>query len=265
MSEPVALGKLEERLKIALLQRESCEREDGAAEMLAADNAPLMPAPALSIYRRLVRGNFYAAIQQALPITRHLLGRDELESLIGSFLDSSLDSTRVQIRALWQAPATFSAWMTENRCERFSPALAELIHFECVELEILYAPDAPSIETARPPSLASRIEADPSARLLAYRYPVHRISLKNKAFPKPSAFPHFLIAWRSDEKMQIREVSAAVAKVLMYCGTETSLAESIDRIEAEEPPGLDVQAVLGTLAELQLEGALIDFPPGDEL
>lgn len=251
MSEAVDLENLEQQLLDALLQ------SSGRTPALAERVAPaLMPAQAMAVYRRLVRGNFHSAIRRALPITKRLVAEADLDELIDLFLASSPP----HVRALWQAPAAFSAWCAEQSLERWHPALPELIHFECVELEVLYTPDATVLASPALPTLASRIEADPSARLLAYRFPVHRMTLERAQFPEASATPNFLVVWRADEKMRCQDVSTATAKLLLYCGTALCVAEGLDQLRAEANAELDVDAILQELAALQKQGALVDFP-----
>lgn len=259
MATDLSLRAREEQLCVALFQKDQPGSEASFEPGINGSVAPRLPAATLSVYRRLVRGNFHSAIRQALPISARLLGTESIESLIDAFLESRPG----QIRALWQVPAAFSAWYEANPQPDLPNALTELIHFECVELEILYAPDSEPVRSPNPPTPAARIEADTSARLLAYRHPVHRMTSTTMDFPACSPSPHFLLAWRVDEKMERQEISVMTAKLLMHCGTEQSIATGLELLRNEGAMNIDTDAVLRALAVLQGKGALVDFPTGD--
>ena len=82
-------------------------------------------------------------------------------------------------------------------------------------------------------------------------------------FPACSPSPHFLLAWRVDEKMECQEISVMTAKLLMHCGTEHSIATGLELLRNEGAMDIDTDAVLRALAVLQGKGALVDFPTGD--
>lgn len=254
-----SLREQEEHLRDVLFGRNDPELAAAVTNGPQALPLALLPPEAMSIYRRLVRGNFRAAIRKSLPICDRLLGQETLDSLIDSFLQDRPG----QIRALWQVPAAFAAWIAAHPPVGLPPALAELIHFECVELEILYAADGVPVPSPRPPQLAARIEADPSARLLAYRFPVHQMSQDTRDFPDMSPQPHFLLAWRVKEKMQSQEITALLAKVLMYCGSQSPISFGVEQLRNEGAVDLDPDAILRAFGGLQSKGALVDFPPGE--
>ena len=259
MSSEQRLRKQEEDLWDSLFRRDETALAHTASPFSQSPMNAHTPANAMALYRRLVRGNFRSAIRRALPVSERMLGRDALDSLIDTFLEAGPG----QVRALWQVPAAFSSWCASHLPHNLPPALAELIHFESVELEILYAPDGEPAASTRPPVPHARIEADASARLLAYRFPVHRLAKNATDFPSCSASPHFLIAWRVAEKMEWQEISAALAKVLMYCGTDDTIFSGIEQLRREASVDIDVESIMRSLAVLQTQGAFIDFPPGD--
>jgi len=89
-----------------------------------------------SLYRRFVRGGCARAIKRAIPVTMAVMGESKVDELLAQFFEKAPPKTKLY-RSL---PMDFSAHIQTR--EDLELALRELIHFEILELEVLYAENA---------------------------------------------------------------------------------------------------------------------------
>lgn len=227
-------------------------------------NAPEAPdAPPVArqrLYRRLVRNNLFGIIRRAIPITRKLLGDEGTDALIALFLDEVGPKTRFvrHIALEW------AEWLMA-RPELPHPAAGELAHWEVLEVDVALAPDWEGPAHPRTPDDSARIESHPSARLVAYRHPVHGLTKTSEAYPPPAGpddAPFILLAWRAQERFVWQRLEGGTAKVLVETAQGKRIAEALFSIEASLVPGdsLDRGRVKADLVDLVRRGALVGFP-----
>lgn len=265
----LSLTDFEERVRALLLAPEPPRANPGdplandeLADAAGAFRKRALPSLGLTeaqvaLYRRLVRGNLSRAILMAIPVARARLGDAFFEARIAAFLAEAPPRTRV----LREVPAAFAGWMATQADESWPAALPELLHFECVEIEVNHAPDAtPPPGLPRQPHLDGTLLAHPSARLLAYRHAVHQLRADASAWPEATSAPLFLIAFRVDEAMRVLEIPAVVARVLLLCDAEASLGPAFAALEAESGSCFRREDVLEWLRHLAAAGALLGFP-----
>jgi hypothetical protein len=206
-----------------------------------------------------VRRNATKTLMNALPILKSLVGEPQLEKLIARFLEESPPTTRF-LRAV---PQEFVPW-AQGLADPPHAAFAELVHWEVVELEVLQAPDAePGARPARP-SRQNAIETCPSARLLAYAFPVHGLKRGADKWPAASRTPSFLVAHRVGDKMHWVSVPVVVAKTLVAAAAVPTLGDALDAVRAEAGDAVDEAFVRSWLVNLQKRGAILGFPPPDD-
>ena len=162
-----------------------------------------------SLYRRFVRGGCARAIKRAIPVTMAVMGEEKVDELLAHFFENAPPQTKLY-RAI---PMDFSAHIGER--EDLELALRELIHFEILELEVLYAEDADDDEYTKIFDEKLAAYMHPSARLCAYQHPVHVLKKDAKTLPKPS--PRFLVAYRSSEKFVWLRIEQEVAVLIGLC------------------------------------------------
>lgn len=210
------------------------------------------------LYRRLVRANLFGAVRRALPITRRLLGDESTDRLIASFLDLGPGP---QTRALRRVALEVGEWLMTQPQLVPSGAVAELVHWEALEVEVALAPEYDGPALSREPGDDAELEAHPSARLAAYRHPVHRLTRESAGYPAASEEPAILLAWRVDERVTWRSLDGAVAKLLVEAANGATIARCFDAVEATLRPGeaLDRRRVKAALVDLCRRGALVGF------
>ncbi len=202
-----------------------------------------------ALYRRLVVANLAAPVEKAAPLARALLGEEPFRALVTSWLAGAPPTTRTY-RDL---PLAFAAWLAARPATGHA-ALAELVHWETLEVEVLGAPDPEGPPPPDEPALDARVESDPSARLAAYRHPVHRLDPAAPAWPALAAEPVLLLAHRVDEARRVVELSPGAARLLAACAAGVTVGEALGQVGGASAPALAL------LRDLRARGALRGFP-----
>lgn len=148
-------------------------------------------APRLWTYRELVEFALEDPLLDAFPLSRALL-RGNWDDALRAFL-----AARAIPSPYYRdiAPA-FVAWVAESGWgqEEF-PALLSLLHWEQVEMDVLWAEDEPLPVPDSDSGSGARVCFRP-LRHLAYPFRVHEATLER---PEPPAGDTFLLAWRDDD------------------------------------------------------------------
>lgn len=198
---------------------------------------PGAPARRMLVYEELLYNNLEGFLLACFPVCRKVLGVRRWTRLVRSFFRDHTNHTPY----FRQIPEEFLKYLQDEwvRPAEFPPFLPELAHYEWVELEL----DTSDRDRALPPHdpdgdlLQGRPLLNPVLRVLAYRWPVQRLSPRFKP-AEPPLEPTFLVAWR-DRDLDIRFslLTPATARFLALL---------------QEQPGLSGNEVIRLLAaELQ--------------
>jgi hypothetical protein len=245
--------------------------ERGWRDLLLGREARLLPdteAARQRVYRRLVRANLAGAVRRAVPITRKLLGDEALDALVERYLDEVGPRTRLVRHVAMEWAEWLLALAAEPGAQLAHPALGELAHWEVLEVDVSLAADADppeaSVEMLTTPADEARIETHPSARLAAYRHPVHTLTAADAAWPAPAGpadEPFILLAWRAQERFVWRRLEGGTAKILVESAQGRTLGEGFAAVESALVAGdsLDRRRVKADLVDLCRRGALLGF------
>ena len=175
------------------------------------------PAPAgveqrrLQIYQDLVYNNIEGFISGGFPVLRSLYEDADWHPLVRTFIDQH----RCQTPYFLEISQEFLQFLMQDYSARECdpPFMAELAHYEWVELaldvsnEVLpELTDVDSILTAVP-------RLSPLAWLLGYQYPVHRIGPGCR--PVEAEAPTYLVVYRDRaDRVQFMELNAATARLV---------------------------------------------------
>lgn len=218
-----------------------------AAHLRDPDNAP---APAiedrrLQIYRGLIYNNIESFISSGFPVLRSLYEDDDWHRLVRSFVRDHRCSTPL----FPQVSQEFLAYLMQEyqRTPSDPVFMAELAHYEWVELALDLAPDTtdPASIDASGDLLDGVPVVSPLAWSLAYEFPVHEIGPGFQP-TEPGESPTFLIVYR-DRSDQVRfmasnAATARLLELLQANGGDTGT--SVLRQLAAEM-GMAEEAVLG--------------------
>lgn len=201
-------------------------------------------------YRFGVRHAIWEPVDAYLPVTQALLRPGGgWQECCDAFL-----AARTLVSPFYRDIApTLLGWIADTGwgLERW-PFLLELMHFELVRELVEHAPEGPPAAAPRPrPTLADRLLLAPGTQVLSYAHAVHEATPES---PVPEPRPcHLLVNRDPDGLMQFRELSPAMAALLVRAQRESLAAASV-AAGLDEEPGL-----LELLAELRAQGALQGF------
>lgn len=205
-----------------------------AARIRDPERAPLPPgvdARRMLVYAELFFNNIASLLAANFPVIRSLHDEAQWQARVRDFYREHRSHTplfteiaREFIRHLEQRA---------RRGEADPPFLVELAHYEWSELALaLDEHDAAAIACEREGDLlAGRPVVSPLARVLAYRYPVHRIGPDFRPTePAPQPVFLLLVRDRSDE-IRFLEIDALTALLLERLSLDSPLG-GLARIDA---------------------------------
>lgn len=177
----------------------------------------IAPAPAgveqrrLDIYQRLVYNNIEGFISGGFPVLRSLYDDDDWHKLVQTFIEGHSCHTPYFL----EISQEFIQFLLDDYQPRDSdpPFLAELAHYEWVELALDTAESEPPEHVQPADVLAIVPQLSRLAWLLCYQYPVHRIGPSHR--PAEPGQPTYLVVYRDrQEKVRFMELNAVTARLL---------------------------------------------------
>jgi hypothetical protein len=197
-----------------------------------------VPPRRMRAYRELLVNNVESAVDACFPVLRGLVGAPRWHGLVEKFFAHG----RCQSPIYREIPAEFLAWLkTAPSPDLFAdvPFLLELAHYEWMELALDIDP-AEIPETGIDPRgdlLAGVPVLNPLARLLTYRFPVHRIGADFRpAAPDPDP-TRLVMVRRRDYGIGFLEVNPLVARLIELLGDNRDQrgAGLLDTLQREFP------------------------------
>ena len=180
-------------------------------------NPGLYPPPAgveprrLKVYQDLVYNNIEGFISGGFPVLRSLYDETDWHALVRAFIDQHRCHTPYFLE-IGQEFLQFV--MRDYRPgESDPPFLAELAHYEWVELALDIAEEVLPPAVAVADVLQAVVRPSPLAWSLRYRFPVHRIGPGFR--PLEAEEPTYLVVYRDrTDKVGFIEQSAVTARLL---------------------------------------------------
>jgi hypothetical protein len=153
------------------------------------------PAKRMRVYEELLYNNLEGFLLACFPVCRKILGVRRWRTLVRMFFRDHANHSPY----FRQIPEEFLKYLQDEWTpgEGFPAFLPELAHYEWVELEL----DTSNRDRDLPPHdpdgdlLTGQPVLNPVMRVLAYRWPVHRLSPRHKLAVPPDE-PTFLVAFR---------------------------------------------------------------------
>jgi len=180
-------------------------------------NPQLHPPPAgieprrLRIYQDLVYNNIEGFISGGFPVLRSLYDDTDWHALVGAFIDQH----RCHTPYFLEIGQEFLQFVMQDYRPGGGdpPFLAELVHYEWVELALDIAEEVLPPAVADADILHAVVCLSPLAWSLRYRFPVHRIGPGCR--PLEAAEPTYLVVYRDRaDKVGFIEQSAVTARLL---------------------------------------------------
>lgn len=198
----------------------------------------------LRVYRDLFLGSIDGLLAGSFPVLRRTLGDGRWQALARGFYARHRCTTPL----FTEVAGEFVDWLAARppREAGDPPWLAELAHYEWIELDLQLQPDPPcgsrsGGESVRPhagahvSAGAGAVALSPLARPLAYAWPVHRIGPDWQPTACPPA-PTLLLARRdAGGDVRFSELSPPVFRLLQLLDGDPppGPAEALDALAAE--------------------------------
>lgn len=207
----------------------------------------------MAVYREIVFNNLFASASACFPVCQQILGKRAWLKLVKRFFAEHQASTPI----FREIPEEFLAFIsTQSELPAF---FAQLAHYEWAELGVNYATaNLPALSAAN--NLLDEIPIlTPAHQLLAYDYPVHKIS---KRFQPQSTLSTYLLVFRDVEfKVRFIELNEITFRLLQLIKSELTAGRQALAILAEELQHPDTEAVitfgLAILEDLASQHAII--------
>ncbi len=173
-----------------------------------------VPARRMKVYNSLLFNNVESFLLSCFPVCRRILGKRRWDRLARAFFRDHVSHTPY----FRQIPEEFLSYLqTEWEPADDMPAfLPELAHYEWIELELDTSNRDAHLPAHDPAGdlLTGRPLLNPVLRVLAYRWPVHRLSPRYKP-SEPPVQPTFTLAFR-DADLNVRFIllNAASARLI---------------------------------------------------
>ena len=182
------------------------------------------PARRMKVYEDLLWNNLEGFLLSCFPVCRKILGKRRWQRLARAFFRDHVCRTPY----FRQIPEEFLRFLQDEwqRPDDYPEFLAELAHYEWVELEL----DTSNADAQLPPHvadgdlLAGRPLLNPVMRVLAYSWPVHRLSPRYQP-DDPGAAPTFILAFR-DAALNVRKMRITSGS-LMPCTESRSAMDFV--------------------------------------
>ena len=165
----------------------------------------------MAIYERLVYNNIESFISSGFPVLRSLYEEDDWHRLVRGFIVGH----RCHTPYFLEISQEFIQYLMNEYQprEQDPPFLAELAHYEWVELALDVAEEELPVTVAPADVLAAVPRLSPLAWLLCYHYPVQHIGPSFR--PDQPGEPTYLVVYRDrQERVQFMALNAFSARLV---------------------------------------------------
>lgn len=195
----------------------------------------------LKVYQKLVYNNIEGFIRGGFPVLRSLYDDAGWHALVRAFIDDH----RCHTPYFLEISQEFLQFLLQDyQCRPGDPPfLAELAHYEWVELALDIAEEELPPEVAVPSVLSAIPRLSPLAWSLSYHFPVHRIGPSFR--PVDSLQPTYLVVYRNRaDEIRFMELNATTARLMeLVRENEVATGQAL-LVHLAGELGLDVESIL---------------------
>lgn len=219
-----------------------------------------VPAKRMRVYEELLFNNLEGFLLACYPITRKLLGARAWRRVVRQFFVEH----RSHSPLFRDIPGEFLAWIESRAAELFPerPYLYEFMHYEWVELAVSVDPEESMAAYIDPQQdlLAVCPRLNPTARLVCYHYPVHRIRPRYRPDGREEGNNWYLVYRDAEHAVRFIVLNPVSARLLeLIRDTDLTGREAMLQITKElgqQTPELIVEMGHALLDKLRLAGAV---------
>jgi uncharacterized protein len=165
-------------------------------------------AKRMRVYNEIVFNNLLSAVGACYPVLQQVLGKRAWQALVRRFFAEHQTNSPF----FRDIPKAFLAFLPQVKT--LPPYAISLAHYEWVELAIASANTVTPLLTAEGDLVKGIPILAPALAVLAYDYPVHKISVRFKprqALPEPV---HLLVFRNQQDEVKFVEMNAMTARLL---------------------------------------------------
>jgi hypothetical protein len=221
----------------------------------------------LAVYADLLYNKFDESLTACFPVIHRILSPADWRALLLDFIAEH----RCLTPYYRQIPDEFVQYLQQerNRTDNL-PFLAELAHFEWIELQLSIA-ESESI-TIKPLTREQLLFGTPVfapvMQLLHYQWPVQDIGPHALPTEPPAMTTHILGFRNSNDQVRFIALSPATAHLIELLGTGLTGQQALQVMRGELTPAQFTELTwfgLSILIDLRRQGAIIDIRPASHL
>lgn len=185
----------------------------------------------LQVYLDLVYNNIEGFIRGGFPVLHSLYDDQDWHGLVRQFIDVH----RCHTPYFLEISQEFLRFLMEDfeprECD--PPFMAELAHYEWVELALDVSQDSFPVSAPMTSAASTIVVLSPLAWVLGYEWPVHQIGPGFK--PEAPGEPCYLVVYRdASDTVQFMALNAATARLLELVRDGSHSVETLVNLLAEE-------------------------------
>ena len=206
------------------------------------------PAPAdvaperMAMYRELFFNNIDSFLATSFPVIRSLFSEEQWQALAADFFARH----RCHTPYFSEIAEEFLDYLQQGQTISDLPFLWELAHYEWVELALAIAKDQPEF-APEPESVDIEYQVlalSPLAWLLAYRFPVQKISSQYTPLAAPDLATYLVVYRDQIHEVHFMETVALTFRLLQLLDAEPQNVNSLILRLTQEIPGSSVEVLL---------------------
>ncbi|MEP6390562.1 MAG: putative DNA-binding domain-containing protein [Halioglobus sp.] len=185
----------------------------------------------LQVYLDLVYNNIEGFIRGGFPVLHSLYEEEDWHGLVRQFIDVH----RCHTPYFLEISQEFLRFLMEDFAPRECdpPFIAELAHYEWVELALDVSEDSFPISVPMTDSASTVVALSPLAWVLGYKWPVHEIGPGFR--PQVPGEPCYLVVYRdASDAVQFMATNAATARLLELVRESSRTIEDVVILLAKE-------------------------------
>ncbi|MGR4973374.1 DUF2063 domain-containing protein [Pseudomonas sp. LARHCG127] len=223
------------------------------------DHCPIpsgMDAARAQVYRDLIFENMRALLSGTFPVLVNLLGQDPWRACVRRFLREH----RCATPKFGEIAEEFVGYLADHPSPDWPPFVAELAHYEWVEMALLQSEAEPLPAHDETSLLGSPLRVSPLAWPLAYQWPVHRLAPSYQP-STPPAQPTLLLVRRTPGfEVRFSELSPLAWRLLQRIEAYPGLTGRGQLLALAREAGVDsaefMDSAVALLRRMQEEGVV---------
>ena len=223
------------------------------------DHCPIpsgMDAARAQVYRDLIFENMRALLSGTFPVLVSLLGQDPWRACVRRFLREH----RCVTPRFGEIAEEFIGYFADHPSPDSPPFVAELAHYEWVEMALLQSEAEPLPSHDETSLLGSPLRVSPLAWPLAYQWPVHRLAPSYQP-STPPAQPTLLLVRRTPGfEVRFSELSPLAWRLLQRIEAYPGLTGRGQLLALAREAGVDsaefMDSAVALLRRMQEEGVV---------